>query len=136
MHGLPRNTFTYLVEGFLAADQTSLRNQVLCRYPGFYRSLLNSPSREVRILVRLVSNDPKSTTCRNLKHLARITCLEKPQLYCSWRIREVLPVQYVPKEEEWRLGLLSALMKVKRERYSMVKDMQQICAMLDSLAST
>ena len=47
-YGFPRNTFTYLVEGFLAADFTSLRNQVLSRYPGFFRNLLNSPSKEVK----------------------------------------------------------------------------------------
>ena len=136
VHGLPRNTFTYLVEGFLAADQITLRNQVLSRYPGFYRSLLNSPSREIRILVRMISDDPNSTTCKNLKHLARMTSLPKPQLYSSWRIKEALPVQYVPEKEIWRLGLISALMKVKRESYLMVNDMQHICAMLDSLAST
>ena len=28
-HGVPRSTFTYLVEGFLAGQETSLRNQVL-----------------------------------------------------------------------------------------------------------
>ena len=65
-----------------------------------------------------------------------MTSLPKPQLYSSWRIRETLPVQHVPEKEIWRLGLISALMKVKMERYSMVDDMQDICAMLDSLAST
>ena len=40
-YSLPRDTFTYLVEGFFAFSQTSLRNQVLSRYPGLYRNLLN-----------------------------------------------------------------------------------------------
>ena len=69
VHGLPRNTFTYLVEGFLSGSQVSLRNQALSRYPGFYRGLLNSPSKEVKMLARMVSRDPRSTTCRNLKYL-------------------------------------------------------------------
>ena len=68
-HGHPRNTFTYLVEGFLSGSQVSLRNQALSRYPGFYRGLLNSPSKEVKMLARMVSRDPRSTTCRNLKYL-------------------------------------------------------------------
>ena len=63
---VPRNTFTYLVEGFLAFDMTSMRNQILSRYAGFYRKLLNSPSREVRGLARIISSDPRSTTCRNI----------------------------------------------------------------------
>ena len=40
VYGVPRNTFTYLVEGYFAAGQTSLRNQILSRYSGFYRKLL------------------------------------------------------------------------------------------------
>ena len=47
--GVPRNTYTYLVEDFLASGYTSLRNQILSRYPGFFRSLLGSPSKEVRV---------------------------------------------------------------------------------------
>ena len=35
VYGVPRNTFTYLVEGYFAADQTSLRNQIMSRYSGF-----------------------------------------------------------------------------------------------------
>ena len=41
---IPRSTFTYLIEGYFAVDHLSLRNQVLSRYPTFYRNLLNSPS--------------------------------------------------------------------------------------------
>ena len=135
-YGLPRSTFTYLVEGYLAADQTSLRNQVLSRYPGFYRNLLSSPSREVRILARVVASDPRSTTCRNLRYLERITNLNQPQFCSALKVREALPVQHVPEKEKRRLGLLSSLMKVKGEKYAKVQDMQHIWAMLESLAST
>ena len=58
--GVPRSTFTYLVEGHLAGGQMSLRNQILSRYSGFFRGLLSSPSREVRLLARLVKSDPRS----------------------------------------------------------------------------
>ena len=34
-YDIPRNTFTYLVEGYLAADVAPLRNQVMARYEGF-----------------------------------------------------------------------------------------------------
>ena len=51
----PRSTFTYLVEGFFAAGHMSLRNQVLSRYPSFVQNLLNSPSREVRLLANIVA---------------------------------------------------------------------------------
>ena len=136
VHGLPRNTFTYLVEGFLSGSQVSLRNQALSRYPGFYRGLLNSPSKEVKMLARMVSRDPRSTTCRNLKYLEQKTKLKDPEFCSSWKVRDALPVQNVPEKETWRLGMLSTLMKIKREKYLDVENMQHICAMLDSLAST
>ena len=49
----PRSTFTYLVEGFLAKDHISLRNQVLSRYPSFVQNLLSSPSKEIRLLANI-----------------------------------------------------------------------------------
>ena len=136
VHGLPRNTFTYLVEGFLSGSQVSLRNQALSRYPGFYRGLLNSPSKEVKMLARMVSRDPRSTTCRNLKYSEQKTKLKNPEFCSSWKVRDALPVQNVPEKETWRLGMLSTLMKIKREKCLEVENMQHICAMLDSLAST
>ena len=91
VHGVPRSTFTYLVEGFLAKDETSLRNQILSRYPGFFRNLLCSPSKEIRMLVRIIQDDPRSTTCQNLRYLRKLTNLESAETYSSWRIRKELP---------------------------------------------
>ena len=77
VYGVPRSTFTYLVEGHLASDHRSLRNQVLSRYPGYFRKLLESPSKEVRVLARIVSTTPRSTTCANLRYLERVTGLSE-----------------------------------------------------------
>ena len=134
--GVPRSTFTYLVEGFLAENQPSLRNQILSRYPGFYRKLLNSPSKEVRVLARMVAADPRSTTCRNLSYLREVTGMVNVEWYSSWRVRDSLPVQRVPEKERWRLGLLSSLLGMQSEKYMMVQDSKRICAMIDSLCNT
>ena len=136
VYGVPRSTFTYLVEGFFAAGQTSLRNQIISRYPGFYRNLLKSPSKEVRLLARIVSDDPRSTTCSNLRYIERLADLPQPELYSSHRVRAALPVKEVPELEKWRLGLMTNLFKLKNERYLRVEDSKSICAMLDSLCST
>ena len=136
IHEVPRSTFTYLVEGVFAESQTSLRNQILARYPGFYRKLLASPSKEVRVLARMVSADPRSTTCRNLRYLREVTKMDNVESYSSWRVRESLPVQKVPEKEMWRVGLLTSLMGLRSEKYKMVQDTKSICAMLDSLCST
>ena len=70
-YGIPRNTFTYLVEGYFAAGLVTLRQQVISRYPGFFRNLLSSPSKEVRLLSRPVASDPRSTTFTNLRYVER-----------------------------------------------------------------
>ena len=117
VYAVPRSTLTYFVEGHFAAGQTSLRNQVLSRYSGFFRNLLQSSSREVRILARIVSSDPRSTTCVNLRYLQRLTGLDQPQMYSSARVRLALPVKDVPELEKWRLGLMTNLFKMKSERF-------------------
>ena len=80
----PAKKYIHLpLEDFFASSQTSFRNQVLSWYPGFYRNLLNSPSREVRILARIVTDDPRSPTCANLKYLKEMTRLHQAQFFCD-----------------------------------------------------
>ena len=106
------------------------------RYPGFYRKLLTSPSKEVRILAKMVSGDPRSTTCRNLRYLREISKLDTVEHYSAWRVKDALPVKKVPEKEKWRLGLHNTLMGMQSERFMMVQDSKRICAMIDSLCST
>ena len=136
VHDIPRSTFTYLIEGYFAAEHTTLRNQVLARYPRFYRNLLNSPSREVRILANIVTADPRSTTCTNLKYLKKLTHMEQPEFFSAARVKLALPVREVPEPERWRLGLLTSLMKIKGEKYLRAEDTKHICAMIESLCNT
>ena len=136
IYEIPRNTYTYLIEGFFASNQSSLRNQVLARYPKFYRNLLNSPSREVRFLSRIVKCDPRSTSCKNLQYLREVTKLSNPEQYGASRIKMEIHSKDVPENERWRLGLLDSLFKVKLEKFLRVEDTRQVCAMIESLCST
>ena len=88
------------------------------------------------MLVNMVSSDPRSTTCKNLRYLREKTGLEQPQCFSSWKIKSVLPVKKVPVDHMWRLGLMTNLMEIKQRKYMEVKDSQRITAMLDSLCST
>ena len=97
---------------------------------------MSSPSREIRGLVRIVSNDPRSTTCRNLRFLREKTGMNQPEHYSSLRIKAALPVQAVQECEKWRLGLLASLLMVRSEKHLRVEDTRSICAMIDSLCST
>ena len=90
----------------------------------------------VRMLVQMVENDPRSTTCQNLRYLRKVSNLENAEQYSSWRIREELPQKSVPEAEKWRLGLLTKLMAVKQNQYMEVQDSKRITAMVESLCST
>ncbi len=134
-HGVPRNTFTYLVEGFLAGDHSTLRNQVLGRYKGFLKSLQQSPSPEVRILVRVVTRDARSNTSSNIHYLEERTGLNLMQ--CSNReLRATLPVLEVPETEQWRLGLLSVLFKQRDKEYRNQQKQDTTNDMINSLCNT
>ena len=45
-------------------------------------------------------------------------------------------LQTVPEKEEWRLGLLTSLLKLRSEKNLEVEDSRSICAMIDSLCAT
>ena len=90
----------------------------------------------MRVLARMVSADPRSTTCRNLSYLREITGLANVEWYSSWRVRDSLPAMKVPEKERWRLGLLNSLLDMQSEKHLMVQDSKHICAMIDSLCST
>ena len=92
-YNVPRSTFTDLIEDYRAADVAPFRNQVLARYAGFYRGLLSSPSREIRAMTRIVSDDPRSSTCRNLRLLRQVTGLSQPHLLSNYRMKAPLPVK-------------------------------------------
>ena len=82
VHHIPRNTYTYLVEGFFASNHMSLRNQVLSRYPGFLQNLFRSPSKEIRLLANIVSREPQSNTMKNIRYIEQLT-LKNPCEFSS-----------------------------------------------------
>ena len=96
-----------------------------------FTKLLASPSREVRVLARMVSS-----TSSNSKYLEELTGLVKPQFFSSERVKMALPVKKVPEAEQWRTGLMDKLMTMKKEKYLAVSDSKRICAMIDSLCNT
>ena len=88
------------------------------------------------MLVWLIEDDPRYTTCKNLRYLKKLTNLDNAEKYSSWRIREELPKKSVPESENWRLGLLAELMRMKQNKYKEVQDTTRITAMIESLCST
>ena len=135
IHDIPRDTFTYLVEDYFAKGFTSMRNQVLSRYSTFFFKLLNSPSKEIRLVANIVARDPSSTTAKNIKYIERLTTLS-PWDFTTWRIKEALPIKTIPEKEVWRLGLLDKLTEIKKERNVTLENSESITAMLHSLCNS
>ena len=126
-------THTNIVEQVLCPDQLSLR-KVQSRYVGFVKSLMRSPSKEIRILSNLIISDHRSTTCRNISYLNEITDLN---VLCEskWRVRAALPNQSSVPVETWRSSLLIKLLEIRSNRsYNDMKiSYEQTNAMIDSL---
>ena len=90
----------------------------------------------MRLLARIVSVDPRSATYSNIKYLANLTGLHKPECCTALMVQNALPVKKVPESERWRLGLLDNLIKIRGEKYIQVEDSRRISAMITSLCST
>ena len=75
-HRVPRSTHTYIVEGFLATEHVTLRNQVLGRYSAFLQGLLKSPSPEVQLMSRVMIHSPGSNTRDNIRYIEELTGLK------------------------------------------------------------
>ena len=117
---LPVMTHTNIVEQVLSANQLSLRKQVQSRYVGFVKSLMRSPSKEIRILSNLAIYDHRSSTCRNISYLNEITGLN---VLCESKgmVRAALPNQSSVPVESWRSSLLLKLLEIRSKHY--YKDM-------------
>ena len=73
---VPRSTHTYFIDNLLATEFRTIRQQVMSRYAGFYQSLLNSPSREVVIVSRMVGRNVSTNTGSNLFNIAKETNID------------------------------------------------------------
>ena len=129
--GVPRSTYTYLVENVLASNFISLRHQVYGRFVNYFQGLFKSSSREVRHLARIVSRDIRSVTCRNVLLLKEVTGLS-PWDYSKRRIEDKLRRKSVPESDEWRPGLLLKLLEMRRG----TEDRKNLDKMIESLCTT
>ena len=98
----------------------------------YVQILLNSPSKQVRIVTRSVSADPRSPTCANIKYLQNMTGSSHPQLHQDKGGTSCPGGNRSRTVETWSTEQLAEdeLGEVPEE------DSNSICAMIDSLSST
>ena len=96
--GVPRNTHTVFTR-WLAGGHTSLRDDLLARWPKFFRSLLTGPSPEAAVVARMAAADARSTTAANNRLVQE--CCGRPALVATTaEVRAALAAQYEMTEEE------------------------------------
>ena len=126
-------THTNVVEGFLCSDHSSLKNQLLSRYPKLVRKLLGSSSKEIRFLSKILLTDQRSNLCRNISYLSDLTKLENVIMVASSRVKQALRVKCTL--EPWRKALLTSYMQIRYDKsyskFNITKD--QCDKFIDSL---
>ena len=131
-HDIPFNSHCNLVEQYFCPDLLSLRRKILSRYAGFVNKLLQSSSKEIKILASIVISDPRSITCRNIQYLNNKTGLEVLRV-SKYTVRAALPFQNPEPVEPWRSSLLTTLLQLRLNKDYTLMDKKTICAMIDSL---
>ena len=107
-----RGCRTYLMQQVLAPHVTSLRVQIICKFQGFFRSLLESPSNEVMVVARLAARDVRSSVGANLALISRETGLD-PWVAGPGQLRAALLAAgtvAVPQVDRWRVPYLWRLL--------------------------
>ena len=97
---------------FLASNVPPPKVSLLSCFHGFFHTLLDSPSKEVQVLVLLSARDLRTNIGKNLHHIQEQKGLN-PWEYGKKRIkRELLKYSYseFPVAEMWRLPYLEKLL--------------------------
>ena len=135
---VPRATHTYFLD-YLSGGMVSVRRDILGRYPGFYRSLLHSPSREVNILARIVAKDIRTTTASNLRLLEEETGGLTWAASAALTRKKLISEPGVPEEDSWRVPYLGKLLeerdRLKYQGLEGSKEVEVVQSLIDSLCT-
>ena len=130
----PRSTHRYFVNNFLAPGFVPIRTKVISRYVKFFCSLLNSSSKEVRLIASISAQDKSSTTGINVAKIANETGLN-PWTTTPAAIRQALLEREddVPERDQWRLPYLEKLLNTRYEMELSLQDTKPINKQIDLL---
>ena len=132
---LPRSTHTFLVEGLLARNFFTVKQQLVGRFVNFFRELQKSKSLEVRIVSSMVGRCVRSTTGKNLALIERDTGLD-PWVTPAWKVRAATPREEIPVSEGWRAQYLTKLIQARRSMQTNLEDSSDVENLIESLCSS
>ena len=136
--GVHRGCRTYLLQQVLAPEVTSLRVNLLLRYRTFFRSLLESPSPEIQVAVRLAARDVRCSVGSNLALIRKESGGLDPwtsspgQLKAALLKAEIVPV---PAEDAWRIPYLRRLLTERTTHFynGDTQEEERVQSLIDSL---
>ena len=136
--GVHRGCRTYLLQQVLAPGVTSLRVNLLLRYRAFFRSLLNSPSPEVQVAVRLAARDIRSSVGSNLALLRKESGGLDPWTAGPGQLKKALlqkEASAVPPVDAWRVPFLQRLLEERLQYFYTGDKVQEkrVQGLIDSL---
>ena len=131
---VPRATHTYFVDMLLGCGISHVKTDILARYVNFFKSLRESPSMEVSVLVNIVARDIRTTTGGNLKLISRLTGLD-PWCCTPFQAKKVLNsmVAEGPEQDKWRIPFLAKLLEQRGENHFQMMDTVDLTDLIDSL---
>ena len=115
-----RGCRTYLLQQVLAPEVTSLRVNLLMRFRTYFRSLLSSPSPEVRVAALLAGRDIRSTVGSNLALLRLESGGLDPWTVSAARLKAALvraETAPVPPADAWRVPYLRRLLQERLQHH-------------------
>ena len=100
----------------------------------FFKSLRQSPSVEVSVLVHIVGRDIRTTTGNNLQLIRDLSGLD-PWCCTSKQVKTVLmdSLSEVPDLDTWRLPYLAKLLEQRGELHHEMVDTSQLTELIDSI---
>ena len=133
---LPRGTHTNFVKDFLSCDLPSIKTQCISRYVNFLNSILNSPSKEVAILARIVRENVNSITGRNILNIYIETGLH-PLLVSARDIRTRLELRDKPSVcDSWDCWLLDKYLDIRKSLRENLDNTDEIDSFIMSLCTS
>ena len=95
----------------------SLRSQTYVKYTKFVQKLLQSPSKEIRFLSKILINDPRSTIGKNVWFLDNLTNVSIV-VTSKHKVKQLIPINPIPANDQWRIRLLQVLLDARKEKNS------------------
>ena len=133
---LPRSTHVYFVDNLLSCGFPSIQQQVLTRYVSFFRSLSNSPSKEVAVIAKIVGLNASTITGSNLLNIFLETrlCPRRTPIYMFKNMMNT--PSPVPLTDVWRIDLLQKYVQIRQDQLLLCDDTIYIDHLIKNICST